>query len=155
MILVDANLLLSAEDSRSPHHTAARVWWEAQLSGTDAVCLGWPTINAFLRIATNLRIYARPLTREEAVARVQTWLDQPCARIVTPTPDHWTFLQEIMEEGQATADLIPHAHLGALARGHACTLASTDLDFAKFPSVRWINPLGKPRPIRGKRGSRR
>lgn len=37
MILVDANLLLYAEDSLSEHHEAARSWWDAQLSGADPV----------------------------------------------------------------------------------------------------------------------
>ena len=37
MILVDANLLLYAEDSLSEHHEAARLWWDAQLSGSDPV----------------------------------------------------------------------------------------------------------------------
>lgn len=32
MIVVDANLLLYAEDSLSAHHGAAREWWDAQLS---------------------------------------------------------------------------------------------------------------------------
>ena len=35
MILVDANLLLYAEDSLSEHHQAARTWWDAQLSGAE------------------------------------------------------------------------------------------------------------------------
>ena len=32
MILVDANLLLYAQDSLSEHHRLARAWWDAQLS---------------------------------------------------------------------------------------------------------------------------
>lgn len=31
MILVDANLLLYAEDSLSEHHEAARAWWDGLL----------------------------------------------------------------------------------------------------------------------------
>lgn len=39
MILVDANLLLYAEDSQAARHAGARDWWDAQLSGDDPVCL--------------------------------------------------------------------------------------------------------------------
>lgn len=53
MILVDANILLYAEDSLSAHHEAARQWWDAQLSATDPVGLCWPVLTAFIRIATN------------------------------------------------------------------------------------------------------
>ena len=45
MILVDANLLLYAEDSLSEHHETARNWWDTQLSGSEAVAFfdhrGW------------------------------------------------------------------------------------------------------------------
>lgn len=141
MILVDVNILLYAEDSLSVHHDKARRWWDTQLSGSEPVCFCWPVLSAFLRITTNARILNRPLTRQEASARVQSWLQQPCSRIVQPTADHWTIYQEVMEEGNALANLIPDAHLGALAREHACTLYSSDLDFARFPSVDWKNPL--------------
>ena len=52
MILVDANILLYAEDSLSEHHEAAHNWWDEQLSGTDPVDLCWPVPTAFIRIAT-------------------------------------------------------------------------------------------------------
>ena len=73
MILVDANLLLYAEDSLSEHHQAARNWWDTQLSSAEPVCLCWPVITAFIRIGTNVRLHRRPLTIGEAVARVESW----------------------------------------------------------------------------------
>lgn len=85
MILVDANLLLYAEDSLAEHHAAARTWWDAQLSGSDAVGLCWPVLNAFIRIATNARLHQRPLTLKEATERVQSWFDQSCVRLLQPT----------------------------------------------------------------------
>ena len=39
------------------------------------------------------------------------------------------------------ADLVPDAHLAALAMEHGLTLCSTDGDFARFPGLRWINPI--------------
>ena len=41
MILLDANILLYAEDQLSSSHAAARAWWDAELSGTSPVCLCW------------------------------------------------------------------------------------------------------------------
>lgn len=49
MILVDANLLLYVEDSTSEHHETARIWWDAQLSGSDPVALCWPVFKVFVR----------------------------------------------------------------------------------------------------------
>jgi predicted nucleic acid-binding protein len=34
------------------------------------------------------------------------------------------------------------AHLAALAVEHNCVLQSTDTDFARFPSLKWENPIG-------------
>lgn len=141
MILVDANLLLYAEDELSPHHVAARAWWDAQLSGPAPVCFCWEVLNAFLRIGTNPRVFEHPLSLDQALARVQSWLDQPCARIVHATERHWTVFQAMLTGGQATANLVMDAHLAALAVEHDCDLLSTDSDFSRFPGLRWRNPL--------------
>lgn len=141
MILVDANILLSAEDSLSPHHQEARSWWDGRLSGSQGVCLCWMVLSAFIRIGTNPRVFEHPLSLEQALARVQSWLDQPCIRIIRPTERHWIVFQEMLRGGQAVANLVPDAHLAALAVEHGCQLASTDADFARFPKLKWQNPL--------------
>ena len=141
MILVDANLLLYAEDSLSAHHQAARSWWDGQLSGTEPVGLCWPVLTAFIRIATNARLHQRPLTLEEARDRVQSWLDQPCVRLLQPSDQHWRFLQQTLRSGNATGNLVTDAHLAAVALEHGCDLCSTDNDFARFPGLKWRNPL--------------
>jgi len=141
LILVDANILLYAEDSLHPHNREARAWWDEQLSGSRSVCLCWTVLSAFIRIATNPRVFDYPLSLEQAVARVQSWLEQPCARVVRPTDRHWTVFQQMLSDGQAVANLVTDAHLAALAIEHGCQLASTDSDFARFPRLKWINPL--------------
>lgn len=141
MILVDANILLYAEDRLSPRHEKARTWWDEQLSGAAPVCLAWTVIGAFVRIGTNPRVFRRPLSLHEAVERVQSWLDQPCTRVVVPTQRHWIVFREMLEGGQATANLATDAHLAALAVEHGCELCSTDVDFARFPRVEWRDPL--------------
>ena len=141
MILVDANILLYAENSLHPHNRKARKWWDNQLSGSRSVCLCWTVLSAFIRIGTNPRVFESPLSLEQAVARVQSWLEQPCARIVRPTDRHWTVFQQMLSEGQAVANLVTDAHLAALAIEHGCRLASTDSDFARFSKLKWMNPL--------------
>ncbi|MBU2055287.1 MAG: PIN domain-containing protein [Proteobacteria bacterium] len=48
MILVDANILLYAEDQQSPRHAIALQWWDAQLSGASPVCLCWTVFQKML-----------------------------------------------------------------------------------------------------------
>lgn len=141
MILPDANLLLYAEDSLSRHHERAREWWDGALSGSEPVNLCWPVINAYLRISTNPRIHERALDPEEAVARVTSWLDQPCVSVIAPTMLHWEIFRKQIGESRASANLISDAHLAALAIEHASTLYSTDRDFARFPGLKWKNPI--------------
>ena len=141
MILVDANILLYAENSLHPHNRKARKWWDDQLSGSRSVCLCWTVLSAFIRIGTNPRVFEAPLSLEQAVARVQSWLEQPCARVVRPTDRHWTVFQQMLSDGQAVANLVTDAHLAALAVEHGCRLASTDSDFARFSRLKWLNPL--------------
>jgi predicted nucleic acid-binding protein len=38
-------------------------------------------------------------------------------------------------------NLTTDAHLAALAIEHQCELHSNDTDFARFPGLRWHNPL--------------
>lgn len=141
MILVDANILLYAEDRTSPRHSAARTWWDAQLSGASPVCLCWTVLNAFLRIGTNPRVFEHPLSLDQAIARVQSWLGQPCVRLVHPSERHWTMFRKMLLSGQAAANLVSDAHLAALAVEHGCVLMSTDADFSRFPGLKWKNPL--------------
>ena len=141
MILVDANILLYAEDALSPRHQQAHEWWDDQLSRSEPVCLCWTVLSAFIRIGTNQHVFEHPLTLEEAIARVQSWLAQPCTRVIRPTDQHWTIFQQMLSDGQATANLVTDAHLAALALEYGCELASTDSDFSRFPKLKWVNPL--------------
>ena len=148
MILVDANILLYAEDRRSAHHAQARAWWDERLSGAEPVCLCWPVLAAYIRIATNPRVFERPLAIEEAVDRVSSWLEQPCVRVIHATENHWGVFQRLLTEAQARANLVTDAHLAALAIEHGCTLYSTDRDFARFPHLKWRSPITGPKSAR-------
>jgi uncharacterized protein len=103
-------------------------------------------LTAFMRIGTNTRLYKRPLTLKEAVERVQSWLDQPCVRLLIPTAQHWILFQQMLRAGNATANLVSDAHLAALAVEHNCILFSTDTDFARFRGLKWKNPIAETHP---------
>lgn len=141
MIVLDANLLLYAYDSASPHHAKARVWIEKALSGTTAVGLPWQTISAFLRIMTNPKLPGERFTLEEAVQLVDRWLEQPNVRLLGPGDDHWPLFRQMIIEGQAPGALITDAQLAALTMEYGGVLHTTDRDFARFPGLRWRNPL--------------
>ena len=141
MILVDINLLLYAEDTLAPRHAIALRWWEQQLSGSDPVGLCWPVLSGYIRIATNPRIQRNPLTLAEAAAAIDSWFDQPCVRLLTPSEGHWPIFKRLLREGNAIGNLVSDAHIAALAIEHSCELQTTDVDFSRFRGLRWKNPL--------------
>ena len=114
MILVDANLLLYAYNVRSHQHGKSRAWLEDALSGPDLVRFAWLTLWAFLRIATNPRVFEHPLSVSEAEAAISSWLSQPLAGVLEPGERHWQILGELLRQGQATGPLVMDAVLAAI-----------------------------------------
>ncbi len=141
MILVDANLLLYAYDRSSRFHVRAREWLETTLSGPEPVGLPWATLLAFLRISTNPRALARPLSIEEASEIVSSWLDQPQVTRPEPGEHHWEILSALLAPAQARGPLVTDAHLAALSIEHGAVLATSDRDFSRFAGLRSTNPL--------------
>ena len=141
MILVDANLLIYAVDSDSPHHARARPWLEERLSGTERVGLAWVVILAFLRITTRPGILKTPLAQDRALAYVHEWLEQPYVAAVGPGEQHWQVLRTLLRTTGTAGNLVSDAHLAALAIELGATICSTDHDFRRFPAVEHVNPL--------------
>jgi hypothetical protein len=141
VIVLDANILLYAYDSASPRHKKAREWVEMVFSGLDPVGLPWQTVSAFLRIMTNPRLHGERFTLQEAVQLVDEWLEQPNLRLLAPSENHWVQFKQMIVEGQAPGPLITDAGLAALTIDYGGVLHTTDRDFARFPGLRWRNPL--------------
>jgi hypothetical protein len=141
LIVVDANILLYAHDSESPHYRRARAWLEDVMNGEEEVGLALATLLAFLRLGTHPALFPNPLTSDEALSIVTTWLALPSVRLVQPTELHWATLEEMCRVGQARGPLLMDAHLAALALEHGAAVCTTDRDFARFPRVKIRNPL--------------
>ena len=141
MILVDANVLLYAANQDAPEHEPARAWLDGRLNGTTRVGFPWPSLLAFVRIATNPAIVRRPVAPGDAWRQVREWLGCETAWIPVPGSGHAELLETYLKARFMTSRLVPDAHLAALAVEHGLTLCSTDGDFARFPGLTWINPL--------------
>lgn len=143
MILVDANLLLYATISDFEQHEPARAWLDERLNAPIRVGLPWPSLLAFIRIATNARVFPRPLAVTAAWRRVTAWLDLETVWTPQPTERHRDVLDGFLAGTASSSKLVPDAHLAAIAVGHGLTLCSTDGDFARFDGLRWENPLAR------------
>ncbi len=141
MILVDANILLYAHFSSYDQHERSRNWLDEQLGGATRVGLPWESLIAFMQIATNPRLYPRPQSVPDAWTQVRAWLGCPSSWIPRPTEHHGAILSELMALPGMSSRLVMDANLAALAMEHGLTLCSSDSDFARFPKLRWFNPL--------------
>ncbi len=144
MILVDANLLIYARASGMPQHASARAWLEGALNGPTQVGLAWPSLLAFVRLVANPRVFERPDTIASAWAQVREWLACERAWIPAPTERHADVFESLLAGCGSRPELVPDAHLAALAIEHGLTLCSADGDFARFAALRWHNPLAVP-----------
>jgi len=141
VILVDANLLLYAANRAAPEHGRARDWLDAQLSGSARVGLPWPSLMAFVRLASNPLVVRQPVAVEAAWAQAREWLNCEPAWVPVPTDRHADHFGGFCRLPWMTSRLVPDAHLAALAIEHGLTLCSTDGDFVRFPGLNWENPL--------------
>jgi uncharacterized protein len=141
VMLLDANLLLYAVNERADQHRAAAAWLTERLNGARRVGFPWPTIAAFLRIATHPRAFDRPLSAATAWERVVDWLAAPVAWTPGPGPEHQRILGDLITSHDVRGNLVPDAILAALAIEHGLTLCSTDADFGRFRGLRWEDPL--------------
>jgi hypothetical protein len=140
-VLLDVNLLLYATDTTTPAHTAAVDIIESIMNGDRRVGLPWQTIAAFLRISTHPRIWSRPLSGPQAWSLVEDWLAAGPTWIPPASAATARVYGDLASKVAITGNLVPDAMLAALAIEHGLELWSADTDFARFPGLRWVNPL--------------
>lgn len=142
MILPDLNLLIHAYNLDSPHHADAKAWWQGLMEGSQPVGLAWVVILGFLRISTHRRILENPLPVPAACDIVRSWLAQPQVLVVHPGRLHSELLLGLLSEVGSAGNLTTDAHIAALALEIDAEVQTTDgSDFARFPGLRWRNPL--------------
>jgi toxin-antitoxin system PIN domain toxin len=141
VIVPDVNVLIHAMDVDSRHHQRAWEWWFASLGGSEHIGFSWSVLMAYVRLTTHPRIMGSPLEASNACDDVRMWLSLPTTMVLTPGPEHMNVVAGLLESAGGGGDLVPDAHLAALAIENGGTVYSQDADFARFPDVRWLNPL--------------
>ena len=141
MILPDINVLFHAHNLDSPVHEKVKAWWDGVLAGNEGVGLPWVTILGFIRITTHRGILQNPFLAADACERISEWLSLPHFHIPTPGEGHFELLSSNLSKLGTAGNLTTDAHLATLAMERGYTLCSTDSDFARFPGLKWKNPI--------------
>jgi uncharacterized protein len=141
MIVPDLNLLIYAYNTNMAQHASARSWWEQTLSNDELVGLCDNVIFGFIRLLTQPRVFANPLSAQAAVKPVQAWLARPNVVALNPCArSRETALALIVKLGTA-GSLTTDLQIASLALREDASVYSNDTDFLRIPNLRVVNPL--------------
>ncbi|MGE3888669.1 MAG: TA system VapC family ribonuclease toxin [Vicinamibacterales bacterium] len=139
---IDVNVLLFASDRSSDRHDGARRFLESCAARPELLCLTWPTLMSYLRIATHPRMFAAPLTPDEAMSNISALLSLPHARVVAEQEGFIDAYAHVTHGMTVRGNLVADAHLAAiLFQNGVQTLYSNDRDFRKFESLDVRDPF--------------
>lgn len=141
MILPDVNLLLYAYDQSSPFHARAKAWCEGIMSGPAPVILLPPVVFGFVRISTHPRVFRDPLAVGEAAALVRSWLARRHVQLHEMLADDVESALRLLESAGTAGNLTTDAQIAAVAVRLDAEVQTADLDFGRFPQLRFVNPL--------------
>ena len=139
---VDANVLLYASDESSPVHARARELVGRLADGPEIAYVFWPTVMAYLRIATHPAVFARPLSIVEALGNVEQLLARPHVRSTGEGEAFWRSFRDVADDALPSGNLVPDAHLVALmAENDVRTIWTRDRGFRRFPRIEVRDPF--------------
>ena len=141
MIVPDLNLLVYAHSAGAALHEQARQWWEDLANGTERVGVPWVVSTGFVRLMTHPSVLSDPAAPEHAVDLMAEWFRSPSVIPLNPGTQHLAIFRNALAAAGVGGDLVTDAHIAALAIEHQAEVHSNDSDFARFPGLRWRNPL--------------
>ena len=97
---------------------------------------------AYLRMSTNSKIFAEPLSPEEALGNLTALVAQPQVKTLSERAGFLNAYREVTADFPVRANLVPDAHLATILRQHGVgTIYTNDADFRKFEFLQVINPI--------------
>jgi toxin-antitoxin system PIN domain toxin len=139
---VDANVLLHASDETSRFHDQAAGLVSDLARGPELVYLFWPTVMAYLRIATHPSIFEAPLDPATAMANVENLLARPHVQTAGEQPRFWAEFRSVADDADARGNLVPDAHVVTLMRQNGVrTIWTHDRDYRRFPGLEVRDPF--------------
>ena len=141
MLLPDVNVLVYAFRREHPQHAAYRQWLEGLVNGPEAYGLAEIVLAGFVRVVTHLRVFQHPDSVESALGFTDQLRSRPNCVLIVPGRRHWSLFSDLCRQANAKGNLIPDAYLAALAIESGCEWITTDRDYARFPGLKWRDPL--------------
>jgi toxin-antitoxin system PIN domain toxin len=141
VVIPDANILLYATDKECPDHEKAVKWWHQTLQADEEVGICSVVAFAYVRLATNRKVFRHPLSVKDACARVSNWLEFPNVVWLDAEAGDFATASRLLHTAGTGANLVTDAQIAAIALRKEASVKSCDHDFARFPGVKWSDPL--------------
>lgn len=142
MIVPDVNVLVYAYRREAEHHAAYAAWLAEVVAGAEDLGLLDTVLVGFVRVVTNPRVFADPAPTADALAMVDALRGSPSARSLGASDASWSRLASLAaQDVSLRGNLVPDAHLATTAMVHGARVATADRGFARFPGLRWFDPV--------------
>ncbi len=142
MIAIDANILIYASRRDCKEHPLARALLDGLAEGSRPWAIPWPCAYQYLRVVTHPTLFEEPTPLAEAIQDLEHLMESPTLTMLGNGPAHAGHLRRCVLSGRASGNLIHDAHIAALAIEHGVSeFLSHDHDFARFPGLRWRDPI--------------
>jgi hypothetical protein len=143
LILPDVNVLVLAHRADQDDHKLVSNWLTTEVNSDRPFAMTDAAVAGFMRVVTSPRIYSHPSSVAVALRFVDGMMERSNCVPVSAGPRHWPIFRRMVKEADARGNLVPAAHLAAIAVEHGATVATRDRGFARFPGVPWIDPLAE------------
>jgi uncharacterized protein len=139
---LDANVLLYASDADSPLHARSLDVVRQAAAGPEIVYLFWPTIMAYMRIATHPAVFRRPLNSAEAAGNMDALIGRPHVQSPGEQDRFWLRFREVAADSAPAGNLVPDAHLVTLMIANGVrTIWTHDRDYRRFRGIEVRDPF--------------
>lgn len=141
MILPDVNVLVVAFKEEAEHHTEVAAWLDQAAGGTAPFGLAGVVVASFVRVVTHPSVFIDPADSNTALDFISVLRRRPNVLTVHPSKAHLDVFDSLCRRIEPRGSLVSDVYLAALAFDVGAEIATLDRDFARFPDVRWSNPL--------------
>ena len=141
MILLDANILVSAHRADADQHREIKPWLEATLRDLAGLVVSELALSGCLRVITHPKIFKKPTPLAQALDFLEDFRSREEVHLLAPGPGHWKIFIDLCRRSDARGNLVPDAFHAALAIELGCEWLTLDRGFARFPGLKWRDPL--------------
>jgi hypothetical protein len=142
MIALDTSLLVYSVNRFVPEHPRAARVLEDLANGDLPWALPWPVVHEFLGFVTHPHAVARPLKPGDAWGFVESLLESPSLRMLSPTDRHAAVLAETLASLPPEPGAPPGLATAVILREHGVReLLSADRGMRRFAFLTVRDPI--------------